>query len=295
MTETRATDPEASRPAAGEIDVPWNLVVPEVDLHLVGYGNRFPNDFTLEMLAVLRHCKRIFGAPPLHAPDFGMPPMEGLMHLYSPGRPRKQTYAEMVDIVLAAAAADPPVAFATYGSVMVGTTAGHRLLEEARRRALTVHVSNAASSFDGIWADFNIEPFCGFEVWEASTFMRLAIEPNTRANLLLPQAPIFDVAEGLDPGTMSIRTSTGVAVLRDYLLRFYPPSHIVHYAKTGSGADSHHMRAEIESFPLSDLDNPGVQQISTLFVPRLAWAGQGKLDFDSPALQGAQSHGQHHR
>ena len=287
MTGTQTTDPTAARSNAGEIDVPWNLVVPEVDVHLVGYGNRFPNDFTLEMLAVLRRCKRIFGLPPIHAPEFGIPQMESLMDLYSAGKPRKKTYAEMLDLVLAAAAADPPVAIATYGSAMVGALVSHRLLEEVQRRGLTAHVTNAASSFDGIWADFNIEPFYGFEVWEATTFMRLGIEPNTRANLLLPQAPVLDVLDGLDPETMTMRTSTTVAALRDHLLRFYPPGHVVHYATTGAGAGPHLIGADVQSFPLSDLDNTGRQQMSTLFVPRAA-VGRAKLDFDSPALRGAQ-------
>ncbi len=288
MTETEIRDEETEWAITGVIDVPWNLVVPTVDVHLVGYGNRFPNDFTLEMLAVLRRCKRIFAVPPIHAPDFGIPPMESLMHLYGPDKRRTETYAEMLDLVLAAAAADPPVAFATYGSAMVGATVTHRLLAEAQRRGLTTHVTNAVSSFDGIWADFNIEPFYGFEVWEASTFARLGIEPNTRANLLLPQAPVFDVAEGLDPDTMTIRASTTVAVLRDHLLRFYPPDHMVHYVKSGAGAGPHLVGADIESVPLRDLDHPGRQPLSTLFVPRAAGTGNARLDFDSPALRGAQ-------
>jgi len=288
MTDTETQNENTPRTFAGEIDVPWNLVVPTVDVHLVGYGNRFPNDFTLEMLAVLQRCKRIFAVPPIHAPDFGIPEMESLMHLYGPDKPRTQTYAEMLQLVLAAATADPPVAFATYGSAMVGAQVAHRLLAEAGRRGLTTHVTNAPSCFDGIWADFNIEPFYGFEVWEASTFVRLGIEPNTRANLLLPQAPVFDVPEGLDPDTMTIRTSTTVVILRDHLLRFYPPDHVVHYVKSGAGAGPHLVGADIESFRLRDLDHPGHQPGSTLFVPRAAGTSRTRLDFDNPARPGAQ-------
>src|SRR5258708_34988382 len=103
---------------AGE--VPWNLIIPTVDVHLVGYGMRIPNDFTLEMLAVLQRCKRIFGLPPLHAPAFKIPEMESLLTHYAPDKNRLRSYREMVDVVLEAASTDPPVAFATYGSAMVG-------------------------------------------------------------------------------------------------------------------------------------------------------------------------------
>jgi hypothetical protein len=284
--------PQAARPPAdtqGVIDVPWNLVVPTVDIHVLGYGNRLPNDFTLEMIAVLQRCKRSFGAPPIHAPEYGIPPMESLIPLYAPDKPRMRTYLEMLETVLAAAEADPPVAFATYGSAMVGTLVAHLLLERAAERGLTVHVTNAVSSFDGIWADFNIEPFYGFEIWEASALVQLSVEPNTRANLLIPQAPFFEVPEGIDPATMKIRASTTVATLRDHLLRFYPPEHTVHYVYTGSGAGPHLVGAGVETLVLADLDHPGRRPGSTLLVPRLSGGEQGKIDFGSPALLAARA------
>jgi tetrapyrrole (corrin/porphyrin) methylase-like protein len=262
------------------MEVPWNLVVPEVDIHLVGYGNRLPNDITLELLAVLKRCKRIFAVPPIHAPQFGIPPMESLLHLYSPDKHRKNTYAEWVELVLDAAAAEPPVAFATYGSAMVGAWSMHRILELAPQRGLTVHVTNATSSFDGIWADFNIDPCLGFEVWEANAFVRLDIRPNTSAHLLLPQAPFLDVSGGIDPETLRLQLSSNVTTLRDHLLRFYPPDHEVHFDTTGSGAGPHLTGPDIQTLALCDLDHPGRQQASTLLVPRAQLAA---IDFERPA------------
>ena len=239
MAGSTMRDSDSGSSIAGQIEVPWNLVVPEVDVHLVGYGNRFPNDFTLEMLAVLKRCKRIL--------------------------------------------ADPPVAFATYGSAMVGAQVAHQLIEEAAKRGLTTHVTHAVSSFDGIWADFNIDPFYGFEVWEANAFARLGIQPNTRANLFLPQAPVFGVKEGHDPDTRTIRMSSMISALRDHVLRFYPPDHIVCYATTGAGAGPHLTGPGIESMPLSDLDHPGLRPRSTLYVPRIPGTTPASWDFASPA------------
>ena len=264
---------------AGEIEVGWNLVVPEVDVHLVGYGNRFPNDFTLEMLAVLKRCKRVLAIPPIFAPEFGIPPMESLLHLYAPDKPRTQTYKQMLELLLDAAA-DPPVAFATYGSAMVGAQVAHQVIEEAGRRGLTTHVTNAVSSLDGIWADLNIDPFYGFEVWEANAFVGQGIQPNTRANLLLPQAPVFGVKEGHDPDSRTMRLSSMISLLRDHLLRFYPPDHIVYYVTTGAGAGPHLTGPGIESMPLSDLDHPGHRQSSTLYVPRIPGTTPTSFDFE---------------
>ncbi len=256
------------------VEVPWNLVVPDADIHLVGYGNRLPNDFTLEILAVLKRCRRIFAVPPIHAPEFGIPAMESLMHLYAADRSRLDTYAEWIRIVLDAAAADPPVAFATYGSAMVGVLATHRILEQAPGLGLKVHVSGAASSFDGIWTDFAIDPCDGVNVWEASALVRLQIQPNTGAHLLLPQAPMLDVTGGIDTERMRIESSSTVATLRDYLLRFYPPDHEIHFDTTASGAGASIISSHIETLALHDLDHPGRHQGSTLLVPRLTHPGR---------------------
>lgn len=277
MNDTGTADAVHARQE--HLEVPWNLTVPEVDIYLVGYGNRLPNDLTLELLAVLQRCKRIFGLPPLHAPAFKVPPMESLMHLYGRDKPRRETYREMLETVLAAAQADPPVALATYGSAMVGTYVMHRILEAAEPLGLRAHVTNATSSFDGIWADFNIDPCRGLEVWEASTFLHLRIVPNARAHLLLPQAPVLDVTVGIDPETMTIATSTTVAALRDRLLEFYPPEHEVHFVTTDCGAAAHISAPVIETIALRDLDHPGRHPASTLLVPRLQRA---ELDFERP-------------
>jgi uncharacterized protein YabN with tetrapyrrole methylase and pyrophosphatase domain len=270
----------------GDVMVPWELVVPEAEIYLVGYGMRVPNDFTLEMLAILKQCRRAFGVPALDAPAFGVPKMESLLHLYAPDKNRAKTYREMVTTVLDAAAVTPPVAFATYGSAMVGTLPTHMILQEAPRRGLRVHVANTVSSFDGIWADFNIEPFFGFQIWEATVFVALGIQPDLAAHLLLPQAPVFEVEGGPDTtGEISMQSSSTIAKLRDHLLRFYPANHEIHFVKTGSGSGGHGMRSIIETVRLKDLDRPGTEGASTLLVPRLEeFKRRGVvLDFDAPA------------
>ena len=252
----------------GELDV-GDLHVPDADVYLVGYGNKVPNDFTLEMLAVLKRCRRVFGAPPVHAPQLGLPEMENLLLRYRPDTSRRETYGEWLELVLEAAAADPPVAFATYGSTMVGAFVAHRILEEAPPRGLTVHVTNAVSCFDGIWADFNVDPFYGFEIWEATAFVAQDVAPNTMAHLVLPQAPVFEVAEGPNMARLTMALSSTTSALRDHLLRFYPADHEVHYVRTGFGAGPGAMAPDVETVRLADLDHPGRNQAATLLVPGL--------------------------
>jgi uncharacterized protein YabN with tetrapyrrole methylase and pyrophosphatase domain len=235
------------------------------------------------MLAVLQRCKRVFGMPPLHAPAFKVPEMESLVDLYAPDKSRTETYREVVDVVLRAAIADPPVAFATYGSAMVGVLPAHRLVEEALRRDVTVHVTSAVSSFDGIWADFNIEPFFGFEVWEATLFLAYEIEPDARKHVLLPQAPALNVTAGPDVHAGTMEMSSTIPRLRDHLLRFYSPDHRVHFITTGTGIGPRALGADVETLSLRDLDRPGRSQGSTLLVPRAVAPGRGRFDFASRA------------
>lgn len=274
---------DSTRNAGRPLVVPWRLVVPDVDLHVVGFGNRLPNDFTLEMLAVLQRCRRIFAYPPLHAPQYAIPPMESLMHLFGKDKPRAQTCAEWVEIVLDAAATEPPVAFATTGSGMVGTWTAHRLLELANEHGLTAHVTNATSSLEGIWADLSIDPWHGLVIWEASFFVGRKIVPDTRANLLLPQAPVVNVRTGIDLGTMMMEPSSTVPELRDHLLRFYPPEHEVCFVTTDHGPGAV-VAPYVERVTLRDLDGPGRRQLATLLVPRL---GAPELDVAGAARASA--------
>lgn len=156
----------------------------------------------------------------------------------------------------------------------------HRIIQEAPKHNLTTHVTNAVSFLDGIMADFNLEPFYGLEIWEATTMVRLGIEPDTMANLLIAQAPHFGVAEGIDPQDQTFRRSTTLPVLRDHLLRFYPIEHQVHHIWTGNGIAP--LRApDIETVALRDITKPARRHASTLLVPRLKPIK--KVDFERPA------------
>lgn len=278
MSETdngASTSTRASLPL-GAVEVPFNLVVPQVDIHVVGYGNRLPNDFTLETLAVLKGCKRVFGAPPIHAPQFGVPAMEDLVELCDADE-CDELCAEMAEVVLAAAASDPPVAFATFGSPMVGAHPAHRIVELADQRDMTVHVSNAAPPFDAIWADLNIEPFFGFAIWDATTLVRLEIEPSTSAHLLLLRGSMLGVAEQSERAAAESFAGVGLPALRDHLLRFYASDHEVHLVDAEPGAGPRLLATGIETVALRDLEPSAGRPMSALLVPR---AQRARFDFE---------------
>lgn len=244
----------------GAIAVPWSVVVPEVDVHVVGYGTRLPNDFTLELLAVLRRCRRVFGDPPIRAAQFGIPEMEDLRALGDALEAAGDAVQRRAEVVLAAAAGGGPVALATAGSPLAGCAVAHRVVARAAELGLSVHVSHGVPPFDAVWADFNIEPFYGCEIWDAGTFLWRGIEPSTRTCLLLTGGSARD----------------GRA-LRSHLLRFYPSDHVVGVAPDGVGVGPHVLATGNERLALGDLaDCHG-----TLVVPRLG--GDARTEFGAPA------------
>lgn len=263
-----------SHSAADEVaevkqEQPWHIDVPEkmsievADIYCVGFGLRLPNDITLETLAILKACKRVFGMPPITSNALPIPEIEDLTLLYGPEKPRIETYREMVNTVLAAAHEDPPVAMVTYGSAIVGALPTHLLVDEAPLQGLRVYVSNSASCFEGIWSDLNIEPFFGFSVWEASMFLSLNIEPQLQSHLLLVQASFVNVTTGPD-------RATGMALgdierLQERLLEFYPPEHVVSFVRTAS----FNQPTEVRSASLGALTNVALPDASSLLVPRL--------------------------
>lgn len=188
-----------------------------------------------------------------------------------------ELYEEMAEVVLTAAATDPPVAFATFGSPMVGMHPAHRIVELAGQRGLMIHVSNAVPSFDPIWADLNIEPFFGFAIWDTTTFVRLEIQPSTSAHLLLLRGSMLGAAEQNERA--AAKSSAGVALpaLRDYLLRFYGPDHEVHLVDAEPGAGPRLLAAGVKTVALRDLEPSAGASTSALLVPR---AQRARFDFD---------------
>ena len=71
MTD-RATNDHLTLP------VPNSLRIDDADIYLIGFGLRIPNDLTLEAIAALNRCQRVFGVPPIDLTSIGLPRVEDL-------------------------------------------------------------------------------------------------------------------------------------------------------------------------------------------------------------------------
>src|SRR5205823_4552334 len=130
----------------------------------------------------LRRCRKAFILPNERASldciaALG-PETVSLDHLYLPlGKPRAQVYQDVADVVLAAARAGPPVAFACEGHPLIYVTPSRLIIEGARETGLHVTVLPAVSSLDTLFVDLGLDPgTTGLQVYEATTAMLYGYE-----------------------------------------------------------------------------------------------------------------------
>lgn len=148
--------------------------------------------------------------------------VRSLQPFYQAGKPRTETYREMVEAMLAEVRRGRRVCGAFYGHPGVFALAPHRAIETARAEGFPAHMEAGVSAEDCLYADLGIDPGrYGCQHYEASQVMFYRRRLDTSAYLVLWQAGIA--------GDRSFgRFSTPAPyrqVLVDLLARDYPLDH----------------------------------------------------------------------
>ncbi|PPJ42555.1 MULTISPECIES: SAM-dependent methyltransferase [unclassified Pseudoxanthomonas] len=187
--------------------------------------------------------------------------VRSLQPYYSEGKPRSDSYAEMVHAMLERVRAGERVCGAFYGHPGVFACVPHRAIEQARSEGFDAVMEAAVSAEDCLYADLGIDPGTyGCQHYEASQFMayRRIVDPT--AVLVLWQVGVAG-----DP-TLA-RLSTGRAqreILVDILSRDYPGDHVV---TAYEAATLPFARPRMERFPLKELVGAQLSGQTTLVVP----------------------------
>ena len=205
------------------------------------------------------------------------------------GRPRAESYREMVGLILTEVRAGKRVCGAFYGHPGVFAQAPHRAIALARAEGFAAHMEPGVSAEDCLYADLGIDPGrYGCQHYEASQFLfyRRTIDPS--AYLVLWQV-------GIAGDRSTRRFATGPAhrqVLVDELARHYPLDHpvIVYEAATLPISDP-----RTEAMPLGALADAALRLHSTLVLPPAValqpnpevLARIARLDADHPRLPSA--------
>jgi hypothetical protein len=189
------------------------------------------------------------------------PDVRSLQSLYREGKPRSETYQQMVDTMLTEVRAGKRVCGAFYGHPGVFAFPTHKAIELARREGYFAHMEPGVSAEDCLYADLGIDPGqYGCQHYEASQYMLYRRRIDASAYLVLWQVGVA--------GDRSLaRFATGAAyrqVLVDVLARDYDLGHEVILYKAVT-LPMHQPR--IERLLLRDLPAANVDTHVTLVIP----------------------------
>lgn len=184
-----------------------------------------------------------------------------LQPFYAEGKPRPQTYREMVEAMLIEVRAGRRVCGAFYGHPGVFADVPHAAIAQARLEGFAATMEPAISAESCLYADLGIDPGrTGCQHYEASQFLFYRRSVDAASHLVLWQVGVV--------GDRSFsRTATGAAhrqLLVERLLETYPPAHrVIAYEAATLPIQSPRMeRAEIAA--LADID---LRMHTTLVVP----------------------------
>jgi precorrin-3B methylase len=189
------------------------------------------------------------------------PDVRSFQTLYKEGKPRGDTYREMVDAMLTEVRAGKQVCGAFYGHPGVFALPPHKAIAIARAEGYRAHMEPGVSAEDCLYADLGFDPGrVGCQHFEASQFMfyRRRIDPS--AYLILWQVGIAG-----DQSFTRFSTSAQYRqVLVEILARDYDLAHevIIYRAAT---LPMHEPR--MERIPLGKLPEAAVDMHSTLVIP----------------------------
>jgi len=161
------------------------------------------------------------------------PTATSLDHLYGPTKERRETYAELVETIAAAALRGARVCAVFYGHPGVFARSGHEAIERVRAAGLPARMLPAVSALDCLIADLGLDPATsGLQTYEATYFFvrRPPVDPH--AILVLLQVGMLGERGGAATESVAPR----FRLLLDRLVEQY-------------GADRHAVLYEASPYP----------------------------------------------
>jgi hypothetical protein len=234
-------------------------------LVVVGTGIRIIGQLTTEAVAWIRIADQVLYLA--HDPVAGEvltglnPGAESLAGCYAEGKPRRQSYQEMVERVLECVRAGRKTCLVFYGHPGVFCWPGHEAIRRARREGYTARMLPAVSAADCLFADLGLDPAThGCLSYEATDFLKNGRHADPACLLLLWQVgavgdPLFK-SQGCDLSALPL--------LVERLCRIYGADHegILYAAPIQWGGEP-----AVERVRLGRLADARLSASSTLCVP----------------------------
>ena len=236
-------------------------------LTIVGTGYMVAGQVTQQSLACMEKAEKLFHltADPVSAVwiESLNPSAESLIDAYAVGKPRLDSYHEMVERVLAPVRRGLDVCAAFYGHPGTLVYPAHEAIRRARAEGYEAQMLPGVSAVDCLVAELGVDPGVeGCQMYDATGFLYRRRRFDPASPLILWQVGVVAV--------QSVRATTGIwgprglQVLTEVLLEDYPAEHeVVVY----EAARLPVCRPKVLRVPLRELPEADVTSTSTLYVP----------------------------
>ena len=241
------------------------LTAAQGSLTVVGTGIALREQVTPEAAAAIERADDVLYlvTQPLTAQwiERTNPHSRSLDGLYAPGKPRRETYAEMVEELLAPVRAGRDVCAAFYGHPGVFVRPGHEAVRRARAEGRRARMLPAVSALDCLVADLGIDPAAtGLQSYEATDFLVHRRHADPAVLLVLWQIGVLgDLGVTMEPRRENL------TLLVERLTETYPG----HHEAILYEASPYPLVADpvVLRLPLAELTEARVPLLSTLVVP----------------------------
>lgn len=253
-----------ARPARRTRLRPWK----ETRICVVGAGIRGISQLTLEGLAALRQAPRVLalGVDSAALASVGLESYEDLQPLYREGARDEDNYRSILERIYAAARQQGEVAVLVAGHPRVGVTLLQWMERDRRTRRFALEVIEGISSFDTMINDLRRDPLeRGSVLLDVNRLLlfQLVMEPGIDHYL-------YHVCSVGTPRTFmsAPATQNALHLLKEHLLRFFPPEHPVELLSSAKEPAGAPQRLAGTVGALEAL-LPAITFASSLFIPAM--------------------------
>ena len=203
---------------------------PKGSLVVVGTGIRTVGQMTLEAISWLKAADKVLyvvGDPVAESVIHELNPAgaESLATMYAEGKPRLETYEEMIQRILTCVRAGQLTCLACYGHPGVFVYPSHESVRRARIEGFSARMLPGISSEDSLFADLGVDPgIYGCQSFEATDFLTNKRVIDPRSSVILWQIGVL----GDTTYQKYAYNTSAMPLLVERLLEFYPPGHVVY-------------------------------------------------------------------
>ncbi|WP_178133947.1 SAM-dependent methyltransferase [Vineibacter terrae] len=235
-------------------------------LIVVGTGIRTVGHLTVEAVAWIKRADKVLyvvGDPvaELMLKELNPAGAESMTGMYAEGKPRIDTYNEMVERTLACVRAGLVTCMACYGHPGVFVYPSHESIRRARAEGFSARMLPGISSEDCLFADLGVDPgINGCQSYEATDFLVNCRVIDPSSSVVLWQIGVVGDATfkpyGYDLSAMPL--------LIERLLSIYPPTHPMYLYEA---AVFHGCEPVIRQITAAELAYGPLSAGNTLYIP----------------------------